>query len=86
MKDLFYKIKTELRQNMVKVILFSYALILGTTLPLTLSRCTANCSSCGSCALYLGIIPVIAAVALRKKIRHGWESLANAFSRSPKIR
>ncbi len=81
MKRQFSKIKYEFRQNTLKVVLFSYALILGTSLPLTLSRCSANCSNCGSCALYLGIIPIILAVALRKKIKYGWESLINAFSR-----
>ncbi len=75
MNTLWRRISSQVKQNAFKIVLFGYALALGTALPLTLSRCGSNCLSCGSCSISLGIIPVIAAVALRSKIKSGWTRL-----------
>jgi hypothetical protein len=84
MRSILGNIKSELRQHIAKVILFSYALILGTSLPLALSRCTTNCLNCGSCSIYLGIIPIIAAIALRNKFRRLRDRLTRGLSRNAK--
>jgi hypothetical protein len=81
MKDIWQNIKSKAKQNIGEIVLFSYALVLGTSLPLALSRCSANCLNCGSCTLYLGIIPIIAAVALRNKIKRIWEHIIHSVSR-----
>ena len=84
MKNIFGNVGSELRRHIAKVALFSYALILGTSLPLAVSRCTTNCLNCGSCGIYLGIIPIIAAIALRNKFKRGWERVTHGLSRNAK--
>jgi hypothetical protein len=84
MKILFPEIKSWARKKVWQIVLFSYALGLGTSLSLVLSRCNSNCLNCGSCGLYLGIIPVIAAVALRNQIKRGWDRILHNFSREAK--
>ena len=66
LKQLKEKISLKTR----KMMLFGYALLIGTSVPVILGRCGANCGSCGSCGLFLGIIPIAAVLAL--KIRLEW--------------
>src|SRR5512137_175274 len=85
MKTILQKLKSRIKQNSGRMVLFCYALILGTSLPIAFSRCSANCLSCGSCSLYLGIIPLITAIALRNKIKQGWLLVHHYFSRVKKV-
>lgn len=84
MKSMLQKLKSGLKQNTGKIVLFCYALLLGTSLPIALSRCSANCFSCGSCTLYLGIIPLVTAIALRNKIRQAWLQIYRSLLRIKK--
>jgi hypothetical protein len=75
-----HSVKENTRRKAINIALFSYTLILGTSLPIALSRCTANCYSCGSCGLYFGIVPVIMAVLMRNKIKRVWISFTGLFT------
>lgn len=75
------EIKGKFRQKLTNIILFSYALLVGTAVPLAFSRCTADCFSCGSCGLYLGILPVVSAVLARNRLKHLWERFSGFCAR-----
>ena len=55
------------------ILLFTYGIVVGTSTPLLLSRCTtggADCSSCGGfCSLAIGILPLILYITLRGRAK-----------------
>lgn len=60
--------KKNLGQRAASAILFSYAFIVGTSAPIFLSRCSANCLGCGSCGLILGIVPLTLVIAMKSRL------------------
>ncbi len=73
--------KKRLGQRATSAIFFSYAFIVGTSAPVFLSRCSANCLGCGSCALILGIVPLTLVIAMRSRLSRLFKQFASEFRR-----
>ncbi len=61
--------KKKPKMKMANAWLFSYAVVVGTSAPVLLSRCRANCATCGGCILLLGIVPLVLFVAAQNRLR-----------------
>lgn len=59
--------------------LFGYALVVGTCAPVVLSRCRANCPTCGGCILLLGIVPLALTLAAPNRLRRTIRKIRASF-------
>lgn len=59
--------------------LFGYALVVGTSAPVVLSRCRANCPTCGGCILLLGILPLALILAAPNRLRRTIRKIRASF-------
>jgi len=71
--------KKKPRRKTANAWLFSYALVVGTSAPVLLSRCRANCASCGSCILLLGIVPLVIFLSAQNRLRRTVNQLMALF-------
>jgi hypothetical protein len=80
--NLWETLKIWARKRVLSITIFCYALVVGTAVPIVFSRCTANCLSCGSCGtMVLGIVPVVAGLVMKNRIKQGFNSIQSTFSR-----
>jgi uncharacterized membrane protein YeiB len=49
--------------------LFGYAVVVGTSAPVVLSRCQGSCASCGGCVVLLGLVPLVVFAAAKDRVR-----------------
>ncbi|MDH5385719.1 MAG: hypothetical protein OEY18_13525 [Candidatus Aminicenantes bacterium] len=54
MKDKLSRMKKKVKQKTANAVLFGYAVVAGTSVPLLFSRCSSNCLTCGNYVLILG--------------------------------
>lgn len=59
--------------------LFGYAVFVGTSAPMFLSRCRANCGTCGGCILLLGILPLLLFIPVQNRLRRTIHKIKTLF-------
>lgn len=80
MKDKLSVLKNKARQKTANAILFGYAVVAGTSIPLVFSRCSSNCLSCGGCLLILGgMLPLVLFVTIKGRIVQKLRRLTSLF-------
>ncbi|MDD4859676.1 MAG: hypothetical protein PHR56_05670 [Dehalococcoidales bacterium] len=74
------------KRKSAAIAVFSYGIIIGTSAPLLLTRCTtggAGCGSCGGfCSLALGIVPLVLFVTMKNRFRRAGQYVVAAVRRT----
>jgi len=62
-------------------LLFGYAVVVGTSAPVVLSRCQGSCASCGGCVILLGLVPLAVIAAAKDRVPGALRRLMNIGKR-----
>jgi MinD superfamily P-loop ATPase len=77
-------VKTTAKKKMGAVLLFTYGIVLGTSAPLLLARCSSagGCGGCGglcSTAAAIGIVPLVLGFVFKNKVKQAGRSFLGLF-------
>lgn len=84
MRQRIAALRLRIKGKTLSIAVFSYALAVGTSLPLLTARCGTNCATCGYCGVMFGVLPLVLVLVTKDRVRRKLRPMLSFFTRHQK--